>query len=174
VKNKVKELIEGGITMLLLPFVCLADCNFGDCDQCDKDAADIADSAFPLDELEGLIPGFGDFSRDDWVGLWHHIQIGAGSHDYDDRQGWFLEEPGPPGLFPDPLDVALMALFDLAGMSVNYDDSQGVHRYQISNSDDGLANTRLRGKSDWQFTTTAHIPFEPLDNLGFPIRVLFL
>jgi len=59
-----------------------------------------------------------------------------------------------------------MAYFDTAGISVNYDDSKGVHQYQITASPDGSPVTRRRDKAQWQYTTVAHMPFEPVDNLA--------
>ena len=60
-----------------------------------------------------------------------------------------------------------MAVFDISGLSVNYDDSNGVHQYQVTGADDGMPNTNLRNRSQWQYTTIAHIAFEPVDNLAY-------
>jgi hypothetical protein len=66
----------------------------------------------------------------------------------------------------DALDLVLMAVFDATGLSVNYDESDGVHQYQVRSPADGLPATRMRDKSQWQFTTVAHTAFEPVDNLA--------
>jgi hypothetical protein len=67
----------------------------------------------------------------------------------------------------DPLELVLMAYFDTSGLSVNYDKSDGVANYTADNANDGMANTIRRGKGDWQFTTIAHTPFEPVNNLAW-------
>ncbi|MBC8165195.1 MAG: hypothetical protein H7Y20_04890, partial [Bryobacteraceae bacterium] len=167
IKDTVDDAIDLGFGALLIPFVCLWEFLFGDASTCDVDAMNLADKANPLDDIEGLIPGVGDISGDMFVGMWHHIKMmGPGaSNENDDRQGLLFEEAGPYGL-PDPLDFTMMAAFDVAGMSVNHDKSLGTGRYQITGSDDGQPDTKVRSKSQWQFTTITHTPFEPVDNLG--------
>ena len=104
VKNIIDNAIDKNVSGILLPFVFLADCIFGDCKDCDKDALNIADKINPVDDIEGLIPGVGDVSGDKWVGVWHHINVTSrGSNEYDDRQGELFEEAGPFDV-SDPLD----------------------------------------------------------------------
>ncbi len=166
-KEFINDAIESGISVLLLPFVCLIDCIFSDCNDCGQEAQDIADDSFPIDDLEGLLPGIGDISGSDFVGMWHHIKVSVpASNEFDNHQGWLLEESGPIGP-PDPLDLTLMALFDASGLSVNHDESLGIHRYQIANADDDHPNTIMRDKADWQMTSAAHVAFEPIDNLAY-------
>jgi len=161
------DAIDKGLGALLLPFVCAWDCVFNSCDDCDKDAKDIADAANPLDDVAGLIPGFGDTSGDDYVGVWHFINMNPGTTDeYDDKEGELWEDAGPNRV-PSAEEIVLIAYFDTVGFSVHYDPSLGPKRYQVSNADDGLPNTRLRGESQWQFTTFGHTAFEPVDNLGY-------
>lgn len=166
-KQVIDEALDAGIFVLILPFVCLFDCIFGDCEACDEDAEDLADDANPNDDLEGLIPGVGDISGPDFVGMWHHINVQpSASNEFDDRQGLRFDEAEFDGV-PDVVDFTLMAFFDSTGISLNYDDSLGTSRYQILDSDDGHPNTDERSKAEWQFPTVAHLTFEPVDNLGY-------
>lgn len=168
-KKFIDDVADKGLGVLLLPIVCGLNCLFDDCDGCDEDAKDIADAANVLDDTSGWLPGIPglDVTGADWVGVWHHINMTPrATNQYDDRQGEFFEEAGPD-LPPDAVDVVLMAAFDASGLSVNYEESKGVANYQIANADDGQANTKIRNQSQWQFTTIAHTPFEPVDNLGY-------
>lgn len=163
----VDDAVDTGLAALALPLVCLADCIFGDCSACDDDARDLADAANPMDDVGGLVPGLGDISTADYVGVWHHINMNPGaSNEYDDRQGLLFEDAGPD-MVPSAEDLALMAYFDAIGLSVNYEKSRGVHRYQIDGAADGAADTEFRGESQWQFRTLGHTAFEPVDNLAF-------
>jgi hypothetical protein len=71
---------------------------------------------------------------------------------------------------PDVLEEAVMALFDLLGLHVRHDLSQGPARYQIAVA--GTANadfhpdTVFRSSSAWETETGAHIQYTPLDNLA--------
>jgi hypothetical protein len=153
--------------VILVPVICLFECIFGGCSKCKSDARKAADTINPVDEVEGWIPGVGDISGNDWVGLWHHINMNDGaSNEFDAHQGELFEEAGPPGMGMDPVDLVLMAVMDATGLSVNYNDSDGVHEYQISSSPDGAALTQIRDKSQWQFSTLPHTPFEPVSNLA--------
>lgn len=164
-KGVINDLINKGLTILLIPFVCLIDCIFGGCSGCAGGASDLADGANPLDEIDAMIPGIGDISGTDWTGVWHHINLfPQASNDYDNHQG-LLSEAAFGGI-PDPVEILLMAVSDAAGLSVNPDDSQGVHHYQISNAGDGHPNSVLRDDEDWLITTWVHVPFSPVDNLA--------
>jgi hypothetical protein len=168
-KKFIDDLGDKGLGALLLPIVCGLNCLFDDCDGCDEDAKDIADAVNVLDDTSGWLPGTPgiDISGADWTGVWHHINMTPrATNQYDDRQGEFFEEAGPD-FPPDAVDLVLMAAFDASGLSVNYEQSRGVANYQIQNADDGHANTKIRNHSQWQFTTIAHTPFEPVDNLGY-------
>ena len=167
-KKFIDDLADQGVGVLLLPVVCGFKCLFDDCDGCDDDAKDIADTVNVLDDTSGWLPGLPiDISGSDWVGVWHHINMTTrATNQYDDRQGEFFEDAGPD-FPPDALDVVLMASFDASGLSVDYEASNGVANYQIEDADDGHANTKTRNQSQWQFTTIAHTPFEPVDNLGY-------
>ncbi|MBA2306323.1 MAG: hypothetical protein H0W08_27345 [Acidobacteria bacterium] len=164
-KDAINDLINKGLAILLIPFVCLVECIFGGCGGCAGDASDLADGANPLDEIDGLIPGIGDISGTDWTGVWHHINLfPQASNEFDNHQGLLSEEAF--GGVPDPLEILLMAVSDAAGLSVNPDDSQGVHRYQIADAGDGHPDSKLRDDEDWLITTWVHVPFSPVDNLA--------
>lgn len=161
------DAINKGLGAILLPFVCAWDCIFNGCNDCDKDAKDIADAANPLDDLGGLIPGLGDESGDDYVGVWHFLNMNPGTSNwYDDKEGELWDEAGP-GRVPSAEELVLIAYFDVTGFSLHYDPSLGPKRYQVSNADDGLPDTVRRSEGEWQFPTFGHIAFEPVDNLAY-------
>ena len=102
----------------------------GDPGSCWADATDAADTLNPLDEVEGLLPGIGDISGDITVGMWHHIQVlNGGSNEYDDHQGLLFSEAGPYATL-DQVDLALLAGMDIAGVSIDFEDSNGPKRYE--------------------------------------------
>lgn len=163
----IDDAIDKGLGSLLIPFVCAWDCVFNSCDDCDKDAKDIADNANPIDDVIGLIPGVGDTSGEDYVGVWHFINMNPGrSNEYDDHEGELWEEGGPNGV-PSAEEIVLMAYFDTVGFSLHYEPSNGPKRYQITGADDGLPDTRMRSEAQWQFATLGHTAFEPVDNLAY-------
>jgi hypothetical protein len=167
VRNIVNEVTEDTLTVLLVPVVCAIDCIFSSCDDCDKDARKIANDVDIGDEIDGWIPGIGDISNGDYVGVWHFIDMKAGaSNEFDAHQGKLFDEAGVPGLPPDPVEVVLMAYFDASGLSVNYDKSNGVSHYTDDSADDGVPRTVRRDKAQWQSTSIAHVAFEPVDNLA--------
>jgi hypothetical protein len=95
----------------------------------------------------------------------HHIQVlGGGDNDYDDHQGLLVSEAGPFATM-DVVDLAAMTASDLLGISIFYDASYAPKRYE-SKGGDGLAPTIHRSKAQWQYTTAAHTPMEPVDNLA--------
>jgi hypothetical protein len=158
---------DDALGAILIPFVCAWDCIFNSCNDCDKHAKDIADKANPIDDVAGLIPGIGDESGEDYVGVWHFINMNPGtSNEYDDRQGELWEEAGPNRIVSAE-EIVLMAYFDAVGLSLHYDPSHGPKRYQISGADDGLPDTKMRTEAQWQFTTFGHTTFEPVDNLAY-------
>jgi len=166
-KDFVNDAVNTAAEVILVPIICLFECIFGGCSDCKADARKAADTVNPVDEIEGWIPGVGDISGNSWVGVWHHINMNDGaSNEFDPHQGELFEEAGPPGMGMDPVDLVLMAAFDVSGLSVHYDDSNGVHQYQISASPDGAPLTQIRDQSQWQFSTVPHTPFEPVDNLA--------
>ena len=168
VHDIVNEATEDALTIALIPIVCAVDWLFGDGDDCVKNSRKIADDVNVTEEVDSWIPGVGDQSGDDWVGVWHFVDMKPGaSNDFDARQGKLFDEAGVPGEPMDPVELVLMAYFDASGLSLNYDKSQGIDKYTADNADDGMAKTIHRDKADWQFTTIAHTPFEPVNNLAW-------
>lgn len=164
--TKADELITKGLSIPLIPLFCLFECIFGDCDNCDQNARDFADEINPTDELIGLLPGFGDKSGLDYVGVWHFIGMQGGSPTtFDDRSGYLMEKGGPNGQ-PDPLVTGLMAGSDLLGMSLNYAKSKGPRQYEISSGSDFHRDTTVRSSAKWTFPPFPHLIFEPADNLA--------
>lgn len=174
IKEAADKLVEGGAALALLPIfallMCLADLLGFDGVECGDslDAATEAGKAVPVpSDLEGMIPGVGDIEGGDYTTLWHFINMTPGvSNEFDDRQGLFYEEAG---LDRDPgaLDIAILAATDLSAISFDYDESRGIHRYQIRQGGDGHRDTRIRGRADWQKYPLGRTPVSPLDNLGF-------
>lgn len=168
VRNIVNEAVEDAVTVLIVPVVCVIDLIFGDGKDCDKDARKIANDVDVGEEIDGWIPGIGDISNGDYVGIWHFIDMNPGaSNEFDEHQGKLFDEAGVPGEPMDPLEVVLMAYFDASGLSINYDESNGVHHYTVDTADDGVPQTTRRDKAQWQFTSLAHVPLEPVSNLGY-------
>jgi hypothetical protein len=162
VKDFVDDAVDFALGAVFAPFICMFDWVDGEID-CWEDSKNAGDAANPGDDLEALIPGVGDESGSDWVGVWHYIQMGGQTDEFDDRPGYSLEDSGP-GV--GAIDMTLMILGDATGLSLNYDDSDGPKKYQISNGGDGHRDTDVRSKSDWQFLTFGHLTYEPVDNLA--------
>lgn len=168
VRNIVNEAAEDSAAVLLVPIVCVIDFIFGDGKDCDKDAKKIANDVDIGEEIDGWIPGIGDISNGDYVGLWHFIDMHPGaSNEFDAHQGKLFDEAGVPGEPMDPVEVVLMAYFDVSGLSVNYDKSNGVANYTANHADDGVNQTTRRDEAQWQFTSIAHVAFEPVNNLAY-------
>ncbi|MEW5853231.1 MAG: hypothetical protein AB2A00_30905 [Myxococcota bacterium] len=165
--NTVNTVVEDTLTALLIPIVCAV--NFfrtGDLD-CGDDARSLADDLTPVEELHGLMPVFGNFrDADAYSGLWHFQQhVPGASNRCDDIQGVFYEEAGPRRV-PDALDIAITAIGDLTGLTLDYDDSTGPVRFNITDPDDGDAPSCARDRAEWEITTLGHTEFSPLDNLA--------
>ncbi|MFP5265204.1 MAG: hypothetical protein ACLGJB_25235 [Blastocatellia bacterium] len=177
VKKEIEEAGAEGLGILLIPVVCLGSCLFGlfgTCKKCVSEAKKIgkegAEDLDPIGHWLNSVPGIGDETGGDYVTMWHFINMQSGlSNEFDDRQGLFYEEAGL-NKFPDAVDVAIMAFFDLTGLSINAAESKGVTNYQITtskNPNDAHQLTVSRDEADWQKYSAAHVPFEPIDNLGF-------
>lgn len=162
------DAVNLGLEVVLLPIVCVVDFIEGDFD-CLNHASDLADAVNPIDDLAGAIPGISatDTQDDTLIGLWHHINVTPfRSNEYDDVQGYLLDEAGPAG-FQDALETGLIIAGDVSGFSLDFDESAGPKQYQVVRSSDSHAVTRLRSKAQWQFHTVGHTAMEPLDNLAF-------
>jgi hypothetical protein len=168
VRDVVNEATEDSLSVVLLPVVCVIDLISGNGNDCHKDAKKIANDVDVGEEIDGWIPGFNDISNADYVGLWHFIDMNPdASNEFDARQGKLFDEAGVPGEPMDPVEVVLMAYFDVSGLSVDHDKSEGVSHYTIDSAEDGVPVTTRRDKSQWQFTSIAHVPFEPVSNLAY-------
>jgi hypothetical protein len=168
VKAATSDAFDAGVGILLVPFVCAFDCIFNSCDNCTRRAKDLASNVNPISNLEGALPGIaiGEETSLTYVGMWHHINLRpTGTTTFDDHAGLQFERGGPNGI-PDAIEIAIMAAADISGMSLRYDKSNGTRRYQIERARDGHRNTTMRNRSQWQFTTIGHVPFEPIDNLA--------
>ena len=167
VKSLVNDATNFGIAALLAPLVCLFEAIGGHPESCWQDAKDAGKTINVVDDVEGLLPGFGNITGGMWTGFWHHIKVtGSASNDFDDHQGLLVEEAGPLPV-PDPLDVATMIGLDIGGLSLRYEDSNGPKRYTVQQSNDGGSNSTVRSQGEWQYGTMAHTAFEPVDNLGY-------
>jgi hypothetical protein len=170
-KDGADDAYKAGATSLLVPVYCAAKCiaaffGFGDCDDCIKGAEDFIDSHDPVKALDNIVPGIGDFSSSLFVGLWHHIKgYGPHSNTYDVYQGYFGDEAFNG--FPGPSELVTTAISDAVGLSVKPGDSEGVAKYQIYGANDGHPDSVHRSDEDWKWTTWPHVPFSPVDNLGF-------
>jgi hypothetical protein len=99
--------------------------------------------------------------------MWHHIKmLGSASDEFDDIQGFLMEDAGAWNEI-DPFDLGMMVGADALRVALNYGDSKGPKRYEITGANDGMADTDTRSEGEWQFVTIAHTPFEPIDNLAF-------
>jgi hypothetical protein len=159
-------IISTYLAVYLAPFLCAWDYLTGNDENCWRHAKEIGHDVDPVENLEGLLPGVFDSNDQQYTGMWHHINLGSNlSNDYDDIEGFYLPDAGygHPGL----IDVGIMAVAGLAGLSVNYDDSNGPKRYQIEDGDDDHENTTMRNKAQWQFHNIGLTAFEPLDNLAY-------
>ncbi|WP_433973202.1 hypothetical protein [Tunturiibacter lichenicola] len=166
VKKKISELWDKGVGVILIAVYCLFECIFGGCSKCADDAKDAAKDSDPVNYVDSFIPGIGDIKGDDFVGVWHFINLWpTATNQYDDHQG--LETDIAFNGAPDTVEVVLMAVTDLVGLSVKPDKSDGVKNYQIHSADDGFSDTASRAKGTWNAYTFAHVAFEPVDNLAY-------
>lgn len=172
---------RAGLKLLLVPVVCAVSCiadflglgGGDDCDKCVDTAKRLAADAPAPGDLNGMVPLVGDFNWETFTGTWHFVNVRNGpSNTYDDHQGLLYEEAGPDGV-PGAADVAVMAATDLAGLTINYDRSEGVHKYQVPRPGDTFPDgdryegTNERGQIRWQAHPLGHTPFEPVDNLAY-------
>ena len=164
IKNAINDALNAGLAALFGPLVWMWECIVnGNCGWPENVGHDLN----PLDDLEGLIPGFGDITGGDYVGMWHHINMAPwASNEFDDRQGMLLEDGGWLGVL-DEIELATWVAANTIGLTVNYDKSQGPKRYSITSADDFHPLTDGRSKGEWQFNNIVFTPFEPLDNLAF-------
>lgn len=145
-----------GIGTALLPLICLGNLLFGDGCNLD-DSYDLARRANLVDLITGIMPGFGDSTSDDFVGLWHFIDV-DGHGDYNDIRGMHYTGAGPGGI-PGAVDVGIATWGDVSGLSLNAHSSEGVRHY-------GKFDRAPRLVTAWQAQTIGHTEFSPVDNLA--------
>jgi hypothetical protein len=162
VKGFAEKATELGLTILLAPFVCVAEFLFGGSD-CLDDAANAAHDADVIARIDEVIPdGIGQIDGDDLfstTGLWHFLNIGH-SGEFNHLPGMSYLDGGVNGVI-DATDLLIVAGADLGGLTLDPDSSLGVSRYgQFA---DG---PKSRRRSDYWSVTIGHVEFEPLDNLA--------
>lgn len=142
---------------IMLPFACIASWFSGH--SCNvTQPFDLANQVNPVHYAEGWMPGFGDVRSDTYTGLWHHIHMDR-TGEYNNRPGISYMYAGPnsnPGAF----DLAIMAMADMTGLSLDAYASDGDDIYG------DLDDTNRLGPGPWQSESIGHIEFSPLDNLA--------
>jgi hypothetical protein len=161
VKDLFNDFLDSAAIAAIAPLICLVNLLQGDLD-CWEDAKKAGKDLNQFDNLEGLLPGIGDISGANWVGMWHYVQMSGQTNDFDDRPGHLLDETSP-GV--GSIDMGIMILADTIGLSLNHGASDGPHKYTVT-SGDLHPKTVVRSKGEWQYPTIAHLAFEPLDNLA--------
>jgi hypothetical protein len=171
--------IKGGAGVILIPFICAGLCigdlfGLSDCDDCLDKAKQFGNKVPTPSDLKNLIPGFGDDTDEDYVGLWHFINMSDNptiENDYDDHQGILYERAGPFGV-PGSVDILIMVGSDLVGKSVNGEKSDGVKRYQMTQANDfffdgdSYSNTIFRSNFEWEKYSLGHTVFSSVDNFA--------
>jgi len=171
--------IKGGAGIILIPFICAGLCigdlfGLSDCDDCLDKAKEFGNKVPTPSDLKNLIPGFGDDTSEEYVGLWHFINMSDSpviDNDYDDHQGILYERAGPFGV-PGSVDILIMVGSDLVGKSVNGEKSDGVKRYQMTQANDfffdgdSYSNTIFRSNFEWEKYSLGHTVFSSVDNFA--------
>jgi hypothetical protein len=161
----IDEAADLGMAVILAPIACLVALFTGD--NCWDLATDLADRVVPIDDLNGLVPGFGDTTSPVYTGMWHFINLNPrATNRYDDHEGLFYENAGWGGV-PDAVDFGIVVALALGGRTVHYDAAKGPQRYQVQGARDGQRDSTWRGKKDWQSASAAFVPFTPVDNLAY-------
>jgi len=161
------DLVESALAALAAPVVCVVHfLSTGDLD-CLNNARSLADAAVPLEELHGILPVIGKLRDAGGLsGLWHfQNHVNGVSNECDDLQGMLYEEAGP-GRVPDAVDLGLAWFNDRFAMTLNYDESTGPQRFNITDPDDGDQPSCVRGRADWEAASIGSTTFSPLDNLA--------
>lgn len=160
------EIAEDTLGAALLPFVCGIKYLLGDDEGCADDARSLADSATPIDEINGAVPVLFSRHDDDFLGLWHFMGVHDTDSPCDDVRGMFYERAGP-GKVPDALDLLIIIGTDLGMQYLSYDDSTGARLFSLTDPGDGDQPSCSRDRVDWEGTSLGHTLFSPVDNLGF-------
>lgn len=146
--------IAGGA--LVAPFKCLYDLfSSGSCDL--QGGYDLGKKYNPVDYATGWIPGVGSRSDGTTSTVWHFQHVDGPNARFNETRGLFYEHAGPT--FPSPVDLAILVGSDLAGVSINPWESQGIALY-------GSLDEVTRGKVVWGAHTIGHTEFSPLDKMA--------
>ncbi len=177
-KSVVDEAMKGVAAVTVVPLYCACACVLSlfhighKCSDCLHGAKNLIDKLPTTGDLTNWIPGVGDINPSAFTGLWHFIDMNPGmSNQYDDHQGMLYTQSGPLGLHGS-VDLLLIALSDISGMSVHGAKSNGVTNYQRVTPHDSFPDgdrydgSIFRSNNEWQSYPFAHTPFSPADNLA--------
>ncbi len=145
----------------LFPIACAA-CPF----------AAVGAGGLVIDEITSIDAD--SLESEDYVGFGHFIDMkSTPAHQtfFDEKPGKFMERAGPAGV-PDPTELLVTMIFDLAGVHINHHGSLGPKNYEIVlGSSGGMGsdfhrNTTARGAMEWESPKVPHLQLTPVDNLG--------
>jgi hypothetical protein len=166
VRGKAQEIAEAGLTagaIVLAPVVCLAEWIFqrdcrADLRSVTHAVSSAGDGAVAYWE-QGVFGRFTDIDLPAPLpGLWHFGQVGREGQ-FNKVAGMKFIDGGADGEL-DTLDLAIIALSEMSGATLQSDTSQGVKRYAR------FADGDLRTVADWLGPTVGHVEFEPVQNLA--------
>jgi hypothetical protein len=158
------EIAQDTLGALFMPAVCAFEFLFGGSD-CVNTAKSLADDAVPVDEIAGVIPVLFPREDPDFLGLFHYVDIPDDNSPCDDLRGMLYERAGPKKI-PDALDLVLIAASELGQQYIDFSESTGPARFNITDPGDGDQPSCERDRGDWEIAPFGHIVFSPVDNLG--------
>jgi hypothetical protein len=186
--NQFKSLVEQAAGAIVGPVwitgKCFTDCmkglflgDFDECEGCIDDSYQQATQGIRdgIATVDGLFPGIPLGGNEALAGMCHHIDmkkpIAAPGWPlrqkprYDDRSGLYGLTAGP---FHQPGAIEEFAMFlSDVGASIDYDNSEGVRSYQVTDGKDHHKNTKRRDKEDFEYMPWPYIPMPPVDNLAW-------
>jgi len=187
----VKQIIEtaGGAAAgtVYVPLKCLGCCagavfkaDFDQCEACVKAAIAAGQGAAQdgIASIDDLIPVFGAWTNTDVLaGMPHHIDIKPDRElapgwpmslkpHFDDASGLYGLTAGPYYV-PQPFEQTIIALSDYAGATLNFSESDALHRYQVTAGQDFHEDSKARTAKDFEYIAWPHVALTPLDNLGW-------
>ncbi len=148
--------LEKSVGALLIPFVCLFELfSSGGCDT--QDSFDLATKIDPIPYIDSWFPGFGKIYGSDYTGLWHFIDEADPGGRFNDTRGMLYESAGRD--HPGVLDVGILVVSDVFGLSLHASESDGVANY-------AKYDRVSRTSPQWQSTGIGHLEWSPLDHLA--------
>lgn len=154
------RITETALGSLFFVITCAADLLDGgdfSLSSCSRDAFDLSRKVNPVEYLQGLIPGIGRYTNEDFGGLFHFVDVEANLYNrYNDPRGLFYENAGPN--YPGAVDVAIMIATDLLGLTLD-PSSLGIDFY-------GRYDRVQRSDIQWQAHSLGHTELSPVSNLG--------